>query len=872
MHRIASLILVLLVALFAWIVPGGPADARKISDVRGTKHNLSVSNTTGTPTAPAVKSAESQICVFCHTPHAAESQPGAPLWNRQLRNATYTIYESASIDASVGQPDGLSKLCLSCHDGALALGSVNVINGKPGANITGKPGDIIPFSNATSDGRMPGGLHTELSGFTRNLGMDLSNDHPISFTYNAALATADGELNTPPTKSTVAGKAGQVIVGDRNNASQAGVSAETRSLSRPLLPLEEGKVQCTTCHDPHIREDTPGAPSIKFLRLNRLQSTAPTGTFNEDSDQFCLACHNKGGADWALSAHANESVAGELYKATVEVTRDREFPASMPVWKAGCLNCHDTHTVQGSRRLLREGTNNTSVPKRGGEPAIEETCYQCHSSTADPANILATNTTVPNIKTDFTTSPGTHMPINNADQKVTKEVHNIGTGAGTQRGKDFVEDPNLLGRNNNLPNRHVECTDCHNPHRVIKNRLFNGTASAPDAAGTHSHAAGHTNIASGVLRGSTGIEILTWKDGAKFTSKPATWRELRGVGASNAVGSDWVTREYQVCLKCHSAYAYGDTPPLLGNTGGGTATGVNSVSQYTDQGMEFQAPHPGTTSRIDSGAYRGLRPGCATPNASECGTGACVCKTAANEVNYQTNNWRAWHPVLAATGRTAALRSTGTNAWKWPWNNDVGTQTMYCSDCHGSSTVANTVDPNCTTASGTANPGCGDDGRPWGPHGSANNFILKGVWGQGTTASTANALCIKCHNPTSSSAFNGGGKGNLHAYHQDKIGRIECTWCHIAVPHGWKNRSFLVNLNDVGEEAGLPPGTQVRNGTKNRGYTRGPYYLNAMLKIRSFATSGSWSEGNCGSAGTPGNGQGGRDWMRDSSESCDSPQ
>jgi len=183
--------------------------------------------------------------------------------------------------------------------------------------------------------------------------------------------------------------------------------------------------------------------------------------------------------------------------------------------------------------------------------------------------------------------------------------------------------------------------------------------------------------------------------------------------------------------------------------------------------------------------------------------------------------------------------------------------------------------PTCSGAPGstTTNPNCGDDGKPWGPHGSANDFILKGAWDQNTTHASTNALCVKCHSPTTSSAFSGGGKGNLHEYHRNKIGTIKCTWCHTAVPHGWKNRSFLVNLNDVGPEAGLAPGSQVRNGAtwKNRGWTSGPYYLNALLKIRTFGTSGSWSDTNCGSSGAPGNGQGGRDWMRDSNESCDSP-
>jgi hypothetical protein len=829
-------VLIALLALVAWLAPVLPATAAKISDISNTKHNLSKS---GPGTAKATT--ETQICVFCHTPHGAENVTGAPLWNRKLSGATYSAtYSSSSIEANVDElakgPGGLSRLCLSCHDGTMAIGNVNVLNGQANASIA--------MTGTGAGTTMPAGAGTS-TGFTRHLGTDLSNDHPISFTYDATLATADGELRAPD----------GVNVGTR-----------VRGQAKPKLPLENGQVQCTTCHDPHLRETDPLKGAAKFLRLNRLQESTPAGgQFSDTGDIFCLGCHDKAGQEWALSAHANPLVADEKFVDTAAT--QREFPTGLPVWRAACLSCHDTHTVQGARRLLREGTDSATKPKAGGNSAIEETCYQCHTSTAE--TILQTATQVPDIKTDFNLA--VRMPITSADQRVTKEVHDIGTGSavvgGSQRGRDFYEDPALLGRGGPA-NRHVECTDCHNPHRVIKNRLFNATATTPDNAGTHNHAAGHTNIASGVLRGSHGVEPVY--GGATFGTPPSSFDVKRGVpGAGTAASNTWVTREYQVCLKCHSTYAY-TTPPDLGNTGGGTLSGTNSVSKYTDQAMEFQPAHPGTTSRIDSGAYRGLRPGCATTNASECGTGACSCRS--TEVNWQTNNWRAWHPVMAATGRTTALRNLGTSALKWPWNNDIGTQTMYCSDCHGSNTVDNTVDPNCTTnvSSTTANPNCGDNGKAWGPHGSGNNFLLKGAWGQTTTHNSANALCIKCHSPTSSSAFNGGGKGNLHEYHRDKIGRIQCTWCHIAVPHGWKNRSFLVNLNDVGPEVGLPPGTQVRNGTR-AGYTNGPYYLNALLKIRSFATSGSWSEGNCGSSGAPGNGQSGRDWMRDSSESCASP-
>jgi hypothetical protein len=268
---------------------------------------------------------------------------------------------------------------------------------------------------------------------------------------------------------------------------------------------------------------------------------------------------------------------------------------------------------------------------------------------------------------------------------------------------------------------------------------------------------------------------------------------------------------------------------------------------YTNQAKEFQAPAAHATEPADLGNDGG-------------------------SVGYNTKNHRSWHPVMAPTGRTAALRNvTATSAWRTPWSNAVGTQTMYCSDCHGSNVTSGT----------SVIPDSGENGKPWGPHGSGNPFLLKGAWTNESTTSTA--MCMKCHNPTSSSGFSGGGRGNLHQYHADKTGPIECTWCHVAVPHGWKNRSFLVNLNDVGEEAGQGAGTsrEVAYNSSSGNYTQEPYYLQAKLKIRTFATSGSWSDTSCGSAGKTGanliaNSQGGtsnnsgngKNWMTDT---CQNP-
>lgn len=846
----------------------------RISDIRDTRHNLSV-----TGQFEVTSSSNTRICAFCHTPHGATPEPKAPIWNRKLSTATYTPYKSGSLDAvDLGQPGGKSRLCLSCHDGTLAIGAVNVLNRVQ--NTT------IKMKGTNPDGTMPEDLGAE-TGFTRRLGTDLTNDHPISFTYDVAQANRDGELRLP--------------------SSSTAVQNRVRG-KHPVLPLEDNKVECITCHDPHVRSTNPGE-NIKFLRVNRFQKLAPSkaGSFDVDNDIICLGCHEKAG--WVGSAHANPAAGDEVYS---DAAADlREFPKGLPVWEAACLNCHDPHTVQGARRILREGTDGPvgvtaegAKYKEGGKSAIEEVCYACHS--ADGGVLQGQGTSgfqVPDIKTDFTTM-ARHMPIASSDQPAHKEMHDIGSGKVYQGGKDFVESRENMGKGN-LTNRHAECTDCHNPHRLMKNRLFNEDNTTPDTAGTHPHtpeqilAAGqtmHTNLASGVLRGIWGVEPKGWPS-TEFGSEPTVFDMKKGdppTGGSTDVSAPYVTREYQVCLKCHSNYAY-NQPPMLGSFTGGTPPGTNSLNQYTNQAMEYQSP-PGDmgegTSATPTGAFAGVDAG-------------------GNVVDYATDNHRSWHPVMRPTGRTAMpggtligspqnVRKADSDLWKPPFNMAVGQQTMYCTDCHGS-----------TTPLGTAVPNGGENGFPWGPHGSNDNFLLKGSWSDQSGENSQNALCFRCHDyqnygrdvgnligfpggtpaPTGlkKSGFHklsGSAVGclqfqltNLHIAHAsgappNGVNNFRCTYCHISIPHGWKNKVFLNNLNDVGLEAPLlagetpnPKSRQVRLNTPSR-YYNGPYYNGATLKVRSFARSGEWMPANCGSAGPPGNGIFGANWMNNSTESC----
>jgi hypothetical protein len=173
-----------------------------------------------------------QICIFCHTPHNALNTAGVPLWNHASSTATYTVYSSPTMNATVGQPGASSKLCLSCHDGTVAVDSYG-----------GRTGTITITGGA-------------------NFGTALSNDHPIGITYNAALATADGALANPDTKIVTIGTS----------------PSKTGSISSTMLI--GGVLECASCHDVHntFTQTTAG--------LVKISQTAP-------ASGLCLACHTK---------------------------------------------------------------------------------------------------------------------------------------------------------------------------------------------------------------------------------------------------------------------------------------------------------------------------------------------------------------------------------------------------------------------------------------------------------------------------------------------------------------------------------------------------------------------------------------------------
>jgi predicted CXXCH cytochrome family protein len=184
-----------------------------------------------------------EICVICHAPHNGVEADEGLLWNHAitLNDGSYTLYSSDTLDGVIGQPVGSSKLCLSCHDGSVAVDQ-----------YADRVGTFFISEN---------------SNVSIGFGGDLTAQHPVSITYawadcvNDPNATGDCELRDPTT----------VI---------DSILPGTTAIPLAVADLLEGEqVQCASCHDVHNGIEVTG--HVKLLRVDRTGSA------------ICLSCHAK---------------------------------------------------------------------------------------------------------------------------------------------------------------------------------------------------------------------------------------------------------------------------------------------------------------------------------------------------------------------------------------------------------------------------------------------------------------------------------------------------------------------------------------------------------------------------------------------------
>jgi predicted CXXCH cytochrome family protein len=456
-----------------------------------SKHNLSVS---GPGTVKATS--ETEICLFCHTPH--NSRPAAPLWNRNDPGSTYTLYSSSTLQALPGQPDGASILCLSCHDGTVALGSV-----------LSRPSQIAMATGTF----MPTGVS--------NLTTNLRNDHPVSFLYNSALATADGQLKDPASIT-------------------------------PPVSLSSQRVQCTSCHDPHknlYSDFLVAAPQNSNLcnschqRTNWTSSSHSTSTktwngVNPDpwpytdasmttvaqnacenchnphnsgsnvmnlkyqaEESNCLDCHNGNAASKNISAQFaktyKHNVTGYI---GVHDANEATLVTSMHV---ECVDCHNPHMAKNQTATAPavngflagvKGINQSNVAVNPATNSYE-VCYKCHAGSAgSPPSPTVRVISQNNVRLEFasgnpsyhsvaavganTSVPSLIAPMTVSSRMYCTDCH-ASDGAGSPAGPHGSIYPHILKRQYSTADNTTEststyslCYGCHNRTSILADGSF----------------------------------------------------------------------------------------------------------------------------------------------------------------------------------------------------------------------------------------------------------------------------------------------------------------------------------------------------------------------------------------------------------------
>lgn len=253
---------------FAEYSKAGEGISKSRHDINEFAKSGGVPNVTG--------DSQERVCAFCHTPHhaytmdmqGAEAADYLPLWSHELTGKTYTGYASDSLQAVIGDPlVGPSRLCMSCHDGVIAVDTHYLNLGAPSPKDAQLYGDDFNAANPALSGAV-------------GKGSSLAGDHPIGFDYIAAQAE-DARVG--------GGLAPGIRIADSKFLADG---KETSITIRSVLfgPGEDKTIMtCSTCHEVHNKDNVlqKTAAGVEMSGINYFLYGSQSGS------QICLSCHDK---------------------------------------------------------------------------------------------------------------------------------------------------------------------------------------------------------------------------------------------------------------------------------------------------------------------------------------------------------------------------------------------------------------------------------------------------------------------------------------------------------------------------------------------------------------------------------------------------
>jgi hypothetical protein len=222
-------------------------------------------------------------CAMCHTPHSGTGD--YPLWNRDQGPQTYSMYNSPSFDMGPTQtgPEPPSSLCLVCHNGVFS-------------SLVNYPGPGSP-ANESYDYEMN-------PTFWAMLGTDLTDDHPISFTYDPTKDSVQDGNGFPDVITCLTGINTRYWIGSLSGGDTEG----NNNLWYPLYTNSEGQqrqMECATCHSVHDTVDYYG---------KQLVGGKSVGT------QVFFLRHTNQGSQMCGDCHINRLTGGTFTRTSHTVT------------------------------------------------------------------------------------------------------------------------------------------------------------------------------------------------------------------------------------------------------------------------------------------------------------------------------------------------------------------------------------------------------------------------------------------------------------------------------------------------------------------------------------------------------------------------
>ncbi|BDG06845.1 cytochrome c3 family protein [Anaeromyxobacter oryzae] len=364
--------LVLLLAAADAVAAGGK--------LAGSKHDLSV-----TGPGPIRAVSERNPCVFCHVPHNGSN-------NRPDVVALHRPYESTTMSARPGSPNGATRVCLSCHDGTIAVGQTRARR--------------IETTVATIGAER-----------ASNLGTDLRRTHPVSFTPVPGSGT-----HAPAPGDAVKLDAGRQV--QCTSCHDPHEEYRDPRVGKFLVKPSERSALCLTCHDA-VAVQRPGASHAEST-AHYGPAEGNTAGWGSVADAGCMACHASHGADpkgqlvarpladddaLCLRCHATSVVrrplAADLAKPSAHAGAERgvhdagegrpgaarPLPERSPgtTRHVTCVDCHDPHAASGQPAV---GTSPGGalagvwgIDRNGARVAQirseYELCFKCHADSAN---------------------------------------------------------------------------------------------------------------------------------------------------------------------------------------------------------------------------------------------------------------------------------------------------------------------------------------------------------------------------------------------------------------------------------------------------------------------------------------------------------